>query len=97
MHDVKVNIEYCETCNYKPQFLDMVNLIEKNVPTAKVSGTEGKEGSFEIKINDELVYSKLQTLAFPDYEAVCETIKDVSNGEPVKKVTKQQPIECTIS
>ncbi|KAL2746407.1 migration and invasion enhancer 1 [Vespula maculifrons] len=73
-----------ETCNYKPQFVDMVNLIEKNVPTAKV-------------INDELVYSKLQTLAFPDYEAVCETIKDVSNGEPIKKVTKQQPIECTIS
>ncbi|KAF7413985.1 hypothetical protein HZH68_002474 [Vespula germanica] len=71
MYDLKVNIEYCETCNYKPQFIDM--------------------------INDELVYSKLQTLAFPDYEAVCETIKDVSNGKPIKKVTKQQPIECTIS
>lgn len=72
-------------------------MIHKSVPDATVSGTGGKEGSFEIKINDQLVYSKLQTLAFPDYEAVCETIKDVSLGEPVRKVTKQQPIECIIS
>ncbi|XP_015181775.1 PREDICTED: migration and invasion enhancer 1 [Polistes dominula] len=97
MHDVKVDVEYCENSSCKQQFLDMLNAIEKNVPTAKVSGTEGKEESFEIKINDQLVYSRLQTLAFPDYEAVCETIKDASNGGPVKKVTKQQPIECVIS
>ncbi|KAI4491622.1 PREDICTED: migration and invasion enhancer 1 [Polistes canadensis] len=97
MYDVQVNVEYCENSSCKQQFLDMVNVIEKNVPMAKVSGTKGKEESFEIKINDQLVYSRLQTLAFPDYEAVCETIKDVFNGEPVKKVTKQQPIECVIS
>ncbi|KAK2584975.1 hypothetical protein KPH14_008506 [Odynerus spinipes] len=97
MYDVKVNVEYCEPCGYKTQFLEMADIIQKNVPTAIVSGTEGKDGSFEIKINDQLVYSKLQTLAFPDCTAVCETVKDISKGKPVRKITKQQPIECITS
>ncbi|KAL2720286.1 migration and invasion enhancer 1 [Vespula squamosa] len=59
MYDVKhakkiitsnLKLFYSETCNYKPQFLDMVNLIEKNIPTAKVSGTEGKEGKITFMI-----------------------------------------------
>jgi len=53
--------------------------------------------SFEVQVNNELVYSKLQTLAFPDFAAIAGMIKDVSAGKPVKKVDQQQAVDCIIS
>lgn len=54
-------------------------------------------GAFEIKINDSPVYSKLQTLAFPDYENVKQVIADVHSGGAPKPITKQQPItDCSV-
>ncbi|EFN72785.1 hypothetical protein EAG_03724 [Camponotus floridanus] len=58
---------------------------------------EGKATSFEVQVNDELVYSKLQTLAFPDFAAVADMIKDVSIGKPVRKIDQQQAVECVLS
>lgn len=51
--------------------------------------------SFEVQVNDELVYSKLQTLAFPDFAAVADMVKDVSTGEPVRQIHQQQP-DCIL-
>jgi len=48
-------------------------------------------------INDTLVHSKLQTLAFPDYSDVVEVIKEADQGQPVRTKVKQQPITCAIS
>lgn len=54
-------------------------------------------GSFEIHVNDELVYSKLDTLAFPDFKEVKSVVKNVSEGKPATKVKGQQPIlDCRI-
>jgi len=50
-----------------------------------------------VQVNDELVYSKLQTLAFPDFAAVADMIKDVSIGKPVRKIDQQQAVECVLS
>lgn len=50
-----------------------------------------------MQVNDELVYSKLQTLAFPDFAAVADMIKDVSIGKPVRKIDQQQAVECVLS
>lgn len=52
--------------------------------------------SFEVQVNDELVYSKLQTLAFPDFVAIADMIKDVSTGKPVKKIDQQQAADCVL-
>lgn len=84
----------------------------KTSPGVTITGFEGRRGqlwilsllcknffflaSFEIKINDILVHSKLSTMAFPDYEEVGSIISEVSKGNPVRQVTKQQPINCTI-
>ncbi|XP_046742057.1 migration and invasion enhancer 1 [Diprion similis] len=97
MSDVKINVEYCGSCGHRKQFLEMADAIRKDVPTAEVSGSEGRQASFEVQVNGELVYSKLQTMAFPDYEAVAELAKEVSQGEPVRKIKKEQPIDCAIS
>lgn len=93
---VKVDIEYCGSCGHKKQFLQLAEEIKKNVPNATVAGVSGRRASFEVQVNDELVYSKLQTLAFPDFTAVAVMIKDVSAGEPVRKIDQQQPIDCVL-
>lgn len=94
--DVKIDVEYCGSCGHKKQFLQLAEEIKKNVPNATVAGTAGRQASFEVQVNDELVYSKLQTLAFPDFIAIADMIKDVSMGKPVKKIDQQQAADCVI-
>ncbi|XP_011645427.1 migration and invasion enhancer 1 [Pogonomyrmex barbatus] len=93
--DVKIDVEYCGSCGHKKQFLQLAEEIKKNVPNATVAGTAGRQASFEVQVNDELVYSKLQTLMFPDFAAIADVIKDVSAGKPVRKVDQQQA-DCVI-
>lgn len=57
----------------------------------------GISASFEIQMNDQLVYSKLQTMAFPDYEAVTDLAKEISQGQPIRPIKKEQPIDCAVS
>ncbi|XP_015608233.1 migration and invasion enhancer 1 [Cephus cinctus] len=97
MSDVRIDVEYCGSCGHRTQFIDLATLLRKAVPNVKISGTEGRQASFEVKINDQLVYSKLQTMAFPDFEAVSDLAKAVSHGMPIKKIEGQQPIDCAIS
>lgn len=94
--DVKVDVEYCGSCGHKKQFFQLSEEIRKNTPNATVAGTTGRQASFEVQVNDELVYSKLQTLAFPDFAAVADMIKDVSHGKPVKKIDQQQSADCVL-
>lgn len=54
-------------------------------------------GSFEVAVNDKLVYSKLQTMALPDYAEVSQVVNDVSNGSEPREIKGQQPINCAIS
>jgi selT/selW/selH-like putative selenoprotein len=46
----------------------------KEVPDAgvEVEGEVGRQSSFEIKINDVLVYSKLKTGSFPNNQKVSQ-------------------------
>ncbi|KYN39634.1 Protein C17orf37 like protein, partial [Trachymyrmex septentrionalis] len=84
------------SCGHKKHFLELAEEIKKNVPNATVSGTAGRQGtSFEVQVNDELVYSKLETLAFPDFDAIADMIKDVSVGKPVKKI-EHQTADCIL-
>jgi selT/selW/selH-like putative selenoprotein len=45
------------------------------VPDAQVSGTRGRKTSFEITVNDTVIYSKLKTDKFPDNEEIVRQIK----------------------
>jgi selenoprotein W-related protein len=53
-------------------------------------------GTFEVSVNGTLVYSKLSTMAFPDFKNVTDIVSDAANGKDVVPVSKQQPIECII-
>lgn len=49
-----------------------------------------------MEVNKQLIYSKLQTMAFPDFDEVADIVEDVAHGEFVRKATKQQPINCCV-
>lgn len=54
-------------------------------------------GSFEVVVDDKLIYSKLQTMALPDYEEVAHVVQEVSNGAEPREIKGQQPVNCAIS
>ena len=64
---IKINIEYCIKWNYKPEF-DRVSKIIKNIASNAIitdNITPPRTGSFEVTLNDRLVYSKFSSGDFP--------------------------------
>ncbi len=43
------------------------------VDSVKLISSSG--GAFEIRVNDELLYSKLQTGEWPDFDAIAQQVK----------------------
>ncbi|XP_046982839.1 migration and invasion enhancer 1 [Schistocerca americana] len=96
MGDVNVEVEYCGGCGYLPKFQELSDKIRESVPSANVTGKEGRTGSFEVSVNGQLIYSKLRTMAFPDFQNVTDIVNDAAAGREIKSVDKQQPINCII-
>ncbi|XP_055912773.1 migration and invasion enhancer 1 [Eupeodes corollae] len=93
---VKVDVEYCGRCNYEWHCKMLSVFLEQKHPGTEVTCHTGRQGSFEVKIEDSLVHSKLQTMAFPDHDSVLENVEKAEKGLPLDKV-KEQPIEnCSI-
>ncbi|KAK9977457.1 hypothetical protein ABG768_019270 [Culter alburnus] len=63
-------------------------------PDAEVSGFVGRRGSFEIEINEHLVFSKLEMGGFPYDEDIMEAIGKAKDGKP-EKITRNRK-ECII-
>ncbi|KAL0832751.1 hypothetical protein ABMA28_000926 [Loxostege sticticalis] len=93
----KVNVEYCGVCDYGGHCLALAKTIRQSTPTALVFCKRGRQGSFEVEVNDKLIYSKLQTMALPDYEEVAQVVNDVSQGSEPREIKGQQPINCVIT
>lgn len=73
------------------------NFLQEKKPGIEVVCHKGRQGSFEVKIDETLVHSKLQALAFPDYQSVLENVNRAEHNEPLIK-TKEQPIkDCIIA
>lgn len=49
-----------------------------------------------MQINDQLIHSKLASLAFPDYGEVVKNVKLAAEGQPVSKVKEQPITDCVI-
>lgn len=55
-----------------------------------MTGNTGRTRSFEVKINDVLVFSKLDKGSFPDFGEVVTRVLEVSEGKPVQPITGLQ-------
>ncbi|KAM4675938.1 migration and invasion enhancer 1-like [Discoglossus pictus] len=52
-------------------------------------------GSFEVKVNDELIFSKLECGGFPYGTDIVETVKKIKEGKSAEKITKNKKV-CII-
>ena len=94
---VLVEIEYCGGWGYGPRYEELAALIKQKVPEALISGTVGRTTSFEVKVNDTVIHSKLSTMAFPDFDEVVAIVQEtITNGTEPSKVTKTQSNFCKI-
>lgn len=92
---VQIRVEYCGGWGYEPRYQELKQIVVAEFPEAEVSGFVGRQGSFEIEINGQLVFSKLETSGFPYEDDVIEAILKAHDGKPVEKITKSRP-PCVI-
>ena len=71
---MNIHIEFCIKWNYGPEFDRVSKILKQIKPNCTIEGNNKtpRSGSFEIKINNNLVYSKFKTATFP-------TEKDIKN------------------
>ena len=81
---MKISIEYCGTCNYRPIAAALALLIEKETGVKPDLVHSSVAGSFEVKVDGVLLYSKRSTGAFPDNREIVAGIKK-SGGNPTPK------------
>ncbi|XP_053387844.1 migration and invasion enhancer 1-like [Mercenaria mercenaria] len=66
------------------------------LPETEVTGDVGRSSSFEVTINDQLVFSKLKTYGFPKSQDVIKEIQRLLNGEKCQEITEASSPGCTI-
>lgn len=54
------------------------------------------QATFEVSVDDIPVHSKLQTMAFPDFDDVVNIASDVEGGSPVRQVSKTHSEGCSV-
>ncbi|XP_059819179.1 migration and invasion enhancer 1-like [Hypanus sabinus] len=76
---------------YEARYQDLADNILKLFPDADVSGDVGRKGTFEIQINGQLVFSKLETKGFPYENDILSAIEKASQGTDVQKIENSRP------
>jgi len=85
---IAVKIEYCSGWGYENKFRKLRDEILASLPSADVTGSKGRKTSFEVTINDKLVYSKLDKNGFPEFKDVVKACVDISEGKEVSEIKK---------
>ena len=75
--------------------LIFVWFLKAAVPGAQVQGQVGRQTSFEVKVNNQEIHSKIKTMAFPNFDEVVSIVKNVSEGGDPSTVQKTQS-SCVI-
>ena len=93
--EINVEIEYCGGWGYGPRYRELASHIKAAVPGAQVTGFVGRRTSFEVKLNGEMIHSKLKSMAFPDFDEVAKICLETSKGSAPTPVQKTQS-QCAI-
>jgi len=70
-----ISIEYCGTCNYRPMAASLAMAIKAGTGLTALLIHSREIGAFEVRADDETVYSKKEAGHFPDYPKIVEIIK----------------------
>lgn len=87
---VTIKVEYCGGWGYGPRYQELARVVNGEFPDADVSGFVGRQGSFEIQINGQLIFSKLEAGGFPYEDDVLNAVQEAHDGKPVQKITKSR-------
>ncbi|XP_036610993.1 migration and invasion enhancer 1 [Trichosurus vulpecula] len=92
---VRIVVEYCEPCGFESTYLELASAVKEEYPGIQIESRLGGTGAFEIEINGQLVFSKLENGGFPYEKDLIEAIRRASSGEPLEKITNSRP-PCVI-
>ncbi|XP_017098948.1 migration and invasion enhancer 1 [Drosophila bipectinata] len=93
---VKVEVEYCGTCNFSGQCQLLRQFLLASDPDLEISCRQGRRGSFEVAIDGQLVHSKLSSLAFPQHASVLDQVQRAQRGEAVTTVREEPIKDCVL-
>jgi selenoprotein W-related protein len=74
---VKVTITYCAECGYEPQTLALCDALMKTFQhqLASIELIPWYEGSFEVRVNKDLVHSMYRDGGFPEHETIIDAVR----------------------
>ena len=72
---MEISIEYCGTCNYRPMAAGLAMAIEKDIGIKPLLVHSNETGALEVRVDKNLIFSKMQTGRFPDLTAIIALIK----------------------
>uniref|UniRef100_A0A3B3CLH1 Migration and invasion enhancer 1 n=1 Tax=Oryzias melastigma TaxID=30732 RepID=A0A3B3CLH1_ORYME len=75
---------------YEPRYQELISTVKRKFFEAEVSGFVGRSGSFEIEINGQLIFSKLELGGFPYEDDILNAVQNAHDGKPVAKITKSR-------
>uniref|UniRef100_A0AC11BQV3 Migration and invasion enhancer 1 n=2 Tax=Caprinae TaxID=9963 RepID=A0AC11BQV3_SHEEP len=93
-HGVRIVVEYCEPCGFEATYLELASAVKEQYPGIEIESRLGGTGAFEIEINGQLVFSKLENGGFP-YEkdvSTCNTGNNPSSACPSKASSHSTPL-----
>ncbi len=67
---IEISIEYCGTYNYRPIAASLAMAIEKETGIKPLLVHSKAIGALEVRINEELIFTKIKTGQFPDHSKV---------------------------
>ncbi|XP_015741353.1 migration and invasion enhancer 1 [Coturnix japonica] len=88
---VHIMVEYCEPCGFGATYEELASAVKEEYPDIEIESRLGGTGAFEIEINGQLVFSKLENGGFPYEKDLMEAIRRARNGEPLHKITNSRP------
>ncbi|XP_037647767.1 migration and invasion enhancer 1-like [Sebastes umbrosus] len=91
---LKIEVEYSGGQEYGPRYQELARVVKAEFPEADVSGSVGRQDSFEITINGQLVFSKKELGEFPNEDAVMKQIQNAADGKRMEKIPVDPP--CVI-
>uniref|UniRef100_A0A8V1A258 Migration and invasion enhancer 1 n=1 Tax=Gallus gallus TaxID=9031 RepID=A0A8V1A258_CHICK len=62
---VHIMVEYCEPCGFGATYEELASAVREEYPDIEIESRLGGTGAFEIEINGQLVFSKLENGGFP--------------------------------
>jgi selenoprotein W-related protein len=75
---VKVSIMYCAECGYEPQTISLAEVLMKRfgLELAGIEIIPWFEGSFDVKVGNELVHSMYREGGFPEHRDIIKAVEE---------------------